>query len=113
MKRNIVVLLLFTSVFSAIAQNSDTSLISITNYKLFPGTYSWRGTDTYFDMTSWDSSPYTEGHVMQKTSVGWVFKINYRLLFPNSYNKDLEGGYPLLIMLHGAGVWPGAVGGEP
>lgn len=85
------------------AQNSDTSLISITNFKLFQGTYSWRGTDTYFDMTNWDTSPYTEGHLMQKNGTKWIFRLNYRLLYPNSYDKNYKDGYPLLIMLHGAG----------
>jgi predicted esterase len=98
-----VLLLFLTSVSFGFAQNSDTSLISISNYKLFPGTFSWRGTNTYYDMTYWDSKVYTEGHLKQRSSSSWQFKLNYRLLFPAAYDSKYKKGYPLLVFLHGAG----------
>jgi predicted esterase len=85
------------------AQNKDTALVSITNFRLDPGTFSWRGTNTYYDMTSWDSSPYTEGNLKQLSGSTWLFRMNYRLLFPQGYSASYSKGFPLLIMLHGAG----------
>ena len=87
----------------ASGQNSDTSLITINNYKLFEGTHSWRGDGKFFDMTPWDSQPYKEGHLKQLSGSSWMFRLNYRLLFPTSYDANYEKGYPLLIMFHGAG----------
>lgn len=95
--------LLFTAVCSSVAQNSDTALISITNFKLFPGTYSWRDGESFHDMTNWNSSSYTQGHLKQLNGSNWQFRMNYRLLFPQNYNAGYDKGYPLLIMLHGAG----------
>jgi predicted esterase len=93
-------LFLFSLVMPALmAQNKDTANISVTNYKLYPGTYSWRGNDQFYDMTSWDSSPYTQGHLKQGTQ----FRMNYRLLLPQGYNNAYKPGYPLIVMLHGAG----------
>jgi predicted esterase/fibronectin type 3 domain-containing protein len=95
--------LFLLSVSTVFAQNSDTALISITNYKLVAGTYSWRGTGTFHDMTNWDSSPYGEGHLRQKDGDTWKFRLNYRFLLPGSYSSSYEEGYPLLILFHGAG----------
>ncbi len=95
--------LIFIAVSSSLAQNSDTSLVSITNFKLYPGTYSWRDGDSFHDMTNWNSSPYTQGHLKQLNGSNWQFRMNYRLLFPQNYNANYDKGYPLLIMLHGAG----------
>jgi predicted esterase len=96
-----IYVLAFVVLVSSISygQNKDTVNISITNYKLHPGTYSWRGDNAYYDMTSWDSSPYLEGHLKQ----GSQFKLNYRMLMPLSYNEQYDPGYPLIIMFHGAG----------
>jgi predicted esterase/fibronectin type 3 domain-containing protein len=97
-------LLLFTLVYTALsAQNSDTSLISLANFKLYKGTYSWRDTDQFHNMTNWDSKPYKEGHLRQLSGSSWIFRMNYRLLFPNSYDAKYKKGYPILIMFHGAG----------
>lgn len=60
-------------------------------------------TDTYLDMTSWDSSPYSQGHMKEKTSSGDLFVMNYRLLKPEGYNATYSPGYPLVLIFHGLG----------
>lgn len=60
-------------------------------------------TNTYFDMTSWDSSPYKEGHLREKTSTGDFFVMNYRLLIPDGYNPAFAEGYPIVMIMHGYG----------
>lgn len=60
-------------------------------------------TKTYRDMTSWDSSPYTQGNLREKNGSADYFIMNYRLLFPVSYNASYEEGYPLIVMIHGLG----------
>lgn len=84
-------------------QNSDTALISIENFRLRAGTYSWRDGETFHDMTSWNSSPYQEFHLQQRSGSNWRFRMNFRLLPPNNYDPNYAEGYPLLIMFHGAG----------
>jgi ABC-type sugar transport system permease subunit len=95
-------LLTFALVFLAsltFAQNKDTAQISITNYRLIEGsTHNWRGTSTYFDMTSWDSSPYGQGHLQQKSGANWFFRMNYRLLQPLGYNPSYSPGYPMAVV---------------
>src|SRR5690242_1161017 len=39
-------------------------------------------TNTYLDMTTFDSSPFTEGHLRKKDGGSDYFIMNYRLLFP-------------------------------
>jgi hypothetical protein len=60
-------------------------------------------TNAYYDMTSWDSNPYTQGNLREKNGTSSYFVMNYRLLFPVNYNKTYSGGYPLIVMMHGAG----------
>jgi hypothetical protein len=60
-------------------------------------------TNTFKDMTAWDSSPYTEGNLREQVDDQSNFVMNYRLLKPNSYNDSYDPGYPLLIMFHGSG----------
>jgi hypothetical protein len=60
-------------------------------------------TDTYVDMTSWDSSPYSQGHLKEKTSTSDNFVLNYRLLKPENYNAAYSPGYPLVLIFHGLG----------
>ena len=60
-------------------------------------------TNTYRDMTSWDSSPYTQGNLRERIGTSDVFVMNYRLLFPLGYQKSYSDGYPLIVMMHGAG----------
>ncbi len=60
-------------------------------------------TNTYRDMTSWDSSPYSQGNMREKNGSKDYFIMNYRLLFPQSYNASYSEGYPLIVMMHGAG----------
>src|SRR5690606_24569138 len=60
-------------------------------------------TNTYRDMTSWDSSPYREGNLREMNGSNNVFVMNYRLLFPQGYQAGYAGGYPLIVMMHGAG----------
>jgi hypothetical protein len=61
-------------------------------------------TKTYVDMTNgWDSSPYTQGNLREKNGSADYFVMNYRFLFPVSYNPTYSEGYPLIIMVHGLG----------
>lgn len=60
-------------------------------------------TKTYRDMTSWDSSPYSQGNLREKNGNADYFIMNYRLLFPVSYNASYSEGYPLIVMIHGLG----------
>jgi hypothetical protein len=60
-------------------------------------------TGMFQDMTSWDSSPYTQGNLREKNGSADYFVLNYRLLFPATYNANYAKGYPLIVMMHGAG----------
>jgi hypothetical protein len=60
-------------------------------------------TNSYLDMTSWDSNPYSQGHLREKNGSSDYFIMNYRLLSPVSYNSAYSAGYPLIVMMHGAG----------
>ncbi len=60
-------------------------------------------TQTYLDMTGWDSSPYGQGNLREKGASTDAFVMNYRFLVPEGYNPDYAPGYPLIIMFHGLG----------
>lgn len=60
-------------------------------------------TNTFFDMTEWDSSPYKEGNLREKNGTTDQFVMNYRLLPPQNYNVSYAQGYPLLLIMHGLG----------
>lgn len=60
-------------------------------------------TNTFRDLTSWDSSPYTEGNLRKRSGTNDAFVMNYRLLYPLNYNAEYSPGYPIIVMLHGAG----------
>src|SRR5690606_8681874 len=60
-------------------------------------------TNTYRKRTTWDSSPYKEGHLRFRGTNRDHFLINYRFLSPIDYRSDYSPGYPLVVMLHGAG----------
>jgi hypothetical protein len=60
-------------------------------------------TNTYRDITSWDSNPYSEGNLREKNGAVDAFVMNYRLLFPNNYTGQYAEGYPLMLFMHGAG----------
>lgn len=60
-------------------------------------------TNTYRNMTSFDSSPYTEGNLRERSGFVDYFIMNYRLLFPLNYNASYAKGYPLILMMHGLG----------
>lgn len=60
-------------------------------------------TETFRDMTSWDSGPYSQGNMREKNGSADYFVMNYRLLFPVNYNASYSEGYPLIVMVHGAG----------
>ena len=59
-------------------------------------------TNTYLDMTSFDSSPYKQGNLRFRNGTKDSFVMNYRLLFPNNYNSTYAEGYPLIVIMHGA-----------
>lgn len=77
----------------------DTANITITNFRLREGTYSWRGTGTFYDRTNFDSSPYVEGYLEHYNG---SFRQNFRLLIPKGYDPDYEPGYPVMLVWHGA-----------
>lgn len=85
--------------------------ISSTNYFYLQEdkTFSYREssagvkTNSYRDMTSWDSSPYGQGNLRHKNGSSDNFKMNYRLLKPVNYNANYSPGYPMIVFLHGAG----------
>src|SRR5688572_2180793 len=60
-------------------------------------------TNSFKDMTSWDSSPYTQGNLREKNGSSDAFIMNYRLLFPVNYNPAYSEGYPLILFVHGLG----------
>jgi dienelactone hydrolase len=59
-------------------------------------------TNTFLDMTSFDSSPYKQGNLRYRNGAGDSFVMNYRLLFPNNYNSAYAEGYPMIVIMHGA-----------
>jgi hypothetical protein len=68
-------------------------------------------TNTYRDMTSWDSSPYGQGNMREKNGTSDQHIMNYRLLHPNGYNPSYSPGYPLIVFIHGAGERANCWGG--
>ena len=60
-------------------------------------------TNAFRDMTSWDSSPYSQGNLREKNGTSDNFIMNYRLLFPTNYQPGYANGYPMIVMMHGAG----------
>lgn len=63
-------------------------------------------TNTYYAMAGFGSGNYTQGQL--RAQVLWQgdqFMMNYRLLFPRNYNSNpnVEGGYPMIVMIHGFG----------
>ena len=60
-------------------------------------------TNTYRDMTSWDSSPYEQGNLREADGANDYFVMNYRLLKPVGYDPKYDKGYPIIIMMHGSG----------
>jgi dienelactone hydrolase len=84
--------------------------ISSTNYYYLQEniTYSFREsspgvrTNTYVDMTSWESNPYKQGNLRHKIDAADKFVMNYRLLLPNGYTSTYAEGYPMIVQFHGA-----------
>jgi predicted esterase len=62
-------------------------------------------TDTYFGMAGFTSTNYTQGQLRALTAWHDKFSMNYRLIKPRNYptNPNVEGGYPLIVMIHGLG----------
>jgi lysophospholipase L1-like esterase/chitodextrinase len=123
MLRNCCIFLFFlTSGFFSfgqnyLGQNKDTLSVSISAgpgnsqvvYRLKEGnTFSWRNRPvndgSFYNMTSWTSTAYTEGYLQGPGAVNsFEFKMNYRLLKPNGLDPNYKPGYPMIVMLHGAG----------
>jgi dienelactone hydrolase len=59
-------------------------------------------TNSYMDMTSFESKPYGQGNLRRKNGTSDQFIMNYRLLPPLNYNAAYAEGYPLMLLLHGA-----------
>jgi hypothetical protein len=59
-------------------------------------------TNSYLDMTAWDSDTYLQGNMRLRREDGSdKFIMNYRYLRPANYDDDYRHGYPLVIVLHG------------
>jgi chitodextrinase/lysophospholipase L1-like esterase len=94
-------------------EGSNGPKLNTHQYELRDSTFSYRestagGPTWYYDRTGWNSDPYTQGHLMRTQTNPNQFKQNYRLLFPggadsSKYDENYEGGYPLIVMMHGAG----------
>jgi predicted esterase len=85
-----------------------TKISSVNYFYLKEGeTFSYREaspgvkTNTYRDMTEWDSSPFDQGHLRHKSSGRDEFVMNYRVLKPLNYDPNFKDGYPLILMMHG------------
>jgi hypothetical protein len=125
MKRNISFLLLLMHTTLALAQvkpeylyntrmpygtlDIRTRISSTEYYYLQEGkTFSFRErspgvkTNTFLNMTSWDTSPYREGNLRKKSGTQDEFIMNYRLLPPLNYSASYRNGYPLMVIFHGA-----------
>src|SRR5687768_16151930 len=60
-------------------------------------------TNTFVDMTTFDSNPYKQGNLRYRNGTSDSFVMNYRILFPNNYSSTYAEGYPLIVIMHGAG----------
>ena len=58
-------------------------------------------TNSYRKMTAWDSRPYTQGNMRERSNNADLFVMNYRLLVPTNYQPTFPAGYPLVIVMHG------------
>ncbi len=58
-------------------------------------------TNSFLDMTAWNSEEYEQGNLREKTPEDDLFVMNYRILKPSAYNAAYVDGYPLVILLHG------------
>lgn len=96
--------------------------IRLTNYEFGPGvpnnfyivegsTFSFRRdnagnlTNSYHPMAGFNSATwYTQGRLMS-FAYNERLRMNYRLIKPKNYpsNPNVEGGYPLIVMVHGFG----------
>ena len=45
-------------------------------------------TNTYLDMNTWNTSPYGEGNLRERTANSDLFVMNYRLLKPKGYDAS-------------------------
>ena len=59
-------------------------------------------TNTFLDMTSFDSNPYKQGNLRFRNGTNDSFVMNYRVMFPNNYNASYAEGYPMIVIMHGA-----------
>jgi hypothetical protein len=123
-KRSIILIVLFMSIIRQTMCQVDTTFIynqqgalgpldlriakSSTNYYYLQEgrTFSFREVDgvrtnSFLDMTAWDSKAFEEGNMREKTNNNDLFVMNYRLLKPKNYNHSYVDGYPLVILLHG------------
>ena len=55
-------------------------------------------TNTFRDMTSWNSASYGQGNLREKSGTADYFIMNYRLLFPVGHHPNSWPAHPL----HGA-----------
>jgi len=107
---SVVACLFISSIYPSFSQTLDPSNVNYDpslatpSYKLVQdSTFSFRsGSHTYLKMASFNTSSYREGY-LTCNEYGGHFQNNYRLMLPGGYNATYPGGYPMIIMLHGAG----------
>ncbi|MEQ8470494.1 MAG: fibronectin type III domain-containing protein [Marinoscillum sp.] len=82
--------------FNSIAQETDNfdQDVSIRNKEM----------SHYHDMMSWEDSTYREFAYWSSNSNGSIIDfMNFRVMFPEGYDKNSDTKYPTTVMLHGAG----------
>lgn len=57
----------------------------------------------YYKSVSWDDSQIKEFALRRLDGAAVQEFMNFRVLFPNGFNKNNDTKYPLIVMLHGAG----------
>lgn len=60
-------------------------------------------TNAYTSMITWNTSAYEQGNMREKNGTSDIFVMNYRMLKPKNYDSSYSPGYPIIIMIHGAG----------
>lgn len=96
MKNIYIILLSIISSIPAIAQHTDhfEMGISVRNKELIH----------YHDMVSWEDSTFKEFAYYTTNSTGSIIDfMNFRVMFPEGYDRNADVKYPTTFMLHGAG----------
>jgi pimeloyl-ACP methyl ester carboxylesterase len=80
----------------------DIRIATSTNRFYFLEEDNGYNSNTYLDMTAWDSESYRQGNMRERNGSKDSFVMNYRMLVPQNYDPAFADGYPLVILLHGS-----------